>query len=113
MAETYIPKDLDDCFKTLIKLFTPENLERVKNNPVENMNCYHHGTGRWLRNEWGLWEDSRLAKWFNEKGIHHADDMSGIIFTSFWRELNSEPIKLDEQIQYYQDFWEAQNGDKT
>jgi len=32
--------------------------------------------------------------------------MSGIILTSFWREANSQPIKLEEQIKEYQDFWE-------
>lgn len=113
MVETYIPKNLDDCFKTLVKLFSPEEIEKVKNKTEENMNSYHHGTGRWLRNEWGLWQDSRLAKWFNEKGIHHADDMSGIILASFWRDINSEPIKLDEQIKYYQDYWTKKDADKT
>lgn len=109
MAETYIPKDLDDCFKTLVKLFSPEEIEKVKNKTEENMNSYHHGTGRWLRNEWGLWQESKLVKWFNEKGVYHADDMSGIILASFWREINSEPIKLDEQIKHYQDYWAEKN----
>ena len=33
------------------------------------------------------------------------DDMSGIILDSFWRHLNQKPIKLDEQVKYYQDYW--------
>jgi hypothetical protein len=59
----------------------------------------------WLRNNWGLWKGSRLSKWFNEKGIQAPDDMSGIILDSFWRHLNGKPLKLDEQIKYYQDYW--------
>jgi len=31
--------------------------------------------------------------------------MSGIILDSFWRQLNGKPIKLDEQIKHYQDYW--------
>ena len=58
-----------------------------------------------MRNNWALWKGSELSRWFNEKGIHHPDDMSGIIFDSFWRHLNNQPLKLEEQIKYYQDYW--------
>ena len=112
MSEIYIPKDLDDCFAELIKLFSHEEVEKVKNGTEENMASYHHGTGRHLRNEWGLWSESRLAKWFNQQGIHHADDMSGIILDSFWRHINSNPIDLEEQIKLYQDFWEEADKKK-
>jgi len=67
---------------------------------------YHHSLGRVMRNSWELWQDSTLKRYFNEIGIFHPDDMSGIIITSFQRHLKSEPIKLDEQVQFYKDFWE-------
>jgi len=69
------------------------------------MNLYHMSMGLWMRNNWGLWKGSRLAKWFNAQGIIHPDDMSGIILTSFWRHLNNKPIGLDEQVKFYQDWW--------
>ena len=106
MSDTYIPKNLKDSIDTLVGMLSDEDFLSFKNGTEEEMQGQHHFLGRYLRNEWGLWQESRLAKWFNNKGIHHADDMSGIILTSFWRELNSEPIKLDEQIKHYQDFWE-------
>lgn len=31
--------------------------------------------------------------------------MSGIILDSYARHLKDEPIKLEEQIKYYQDYW--------
>jgi hypothetical protein len=55
--------------------------------------------GLTIRNCWGLWGHSRLAKYFNELGIDHPDDMSGIILTSLWRELNHLPMDLAGQIQ--------------
>ena len=58
----------------------------------------HFPFGMWIRNEWGLWKNSDLKKYFLEKGIEHPDDMSGIIFTSYHRFLNNEPIELNEQI---------------
>jgi hypothetical protein len=33
--------------------------------------------------------------------------MSGIILHSFWRHLNAQPIKLDEQVAYYQKYWKV------
>lgn len=104
-AEVYIPKDLDDCFVELRRILPEKTVEQMKNGPEKDMVGYHHGLGRWLRNNWGLWKGSRLSKWFNDKGIQHPDDMSGIILDSFWRHLNGQPIKLDEQIKHYQDYW--------
>jgi hypothetical protein len=101
----YIPKDLDECFDELKKKLSEKQVEKMKNGREEEMFRYHHGLGRWLRNKWGLWKGSRLSRWFNDKGIRHPDDMSGIIFISFWRHLNNRPINLESQIKHYQDYW--------
>ena len=106
MREEYIPKDLEDCFVELKNILNREDMAEVTIGKEENMVSYHHGLGRYLRNKWGLWGESRFAKWFNIQGIKHADDMSSIILNSFWRYLNSKPVKLDEQVKFYQDYWE-------
>lgn len=103
--DIYIPKDLDDCFTELRKILPKETVEKMKIGTEEDMIQYHMGLGMWLRNSWIRRKDSRLGKWFVEKGIRHPDDMSGIILNSFWRHLNNQPIKLDEQIKHYQDYW--------
>lgn len=103
--EVYIPQDLDDSFAELKKILPKEVVEKMKTGPEKDMVSYHHGLGTSLRNNWGLWQGSRLSKWFNDKGIKHPDDMSGIILDSFWRHLNEKPLKLDEQIKGYQDYW--------
>lgn len=100
-----IPKDLDDCFDQLKKKLKPEDLAKMKSGTEEDMIQYHFGLGMWMRNNWGLRKGGRLATWFNDKGIHHPDDMSGIILDSFWRHLNAKPIDLDKQIKHYQDYW--------
>jgi len=104
--ETYVPKDLDDCFTELDKKLSKEDIEKIKGgSEQQTIGLYHFGLGRWMRNNWGLWGGSRLSKWFKEKGVWHPDHMSSIILTSFWRHLNNKPIMLDEQIRHYQDFW--------
>jgi len=108
--EAYIPKDLDECLVQLEKLLKPENIEKMRSGTEKDMIQYHFSLGRWMRNNWGLWGGSRLAKWFNTQGIEHPDDMSGIILNSFWRHLNNKPIKLDQQVKYYQDYWNQQKS---
>jgi len=104
--QVYIPKSLNECFSELKRLLTRKELADFKSVKEEEISVYHMGLGRWIRNNWGLWAgDSRLAKYFKDKGINNPDDMSGIILTSFYRYLNNKDIKLDEQIQYYQDYW--------
>ncbi len=100
-----IPKTLEECFPILKNNLQQEDLIFIKNSIDEYENPFHFSLGMQLRNEWRLWHDSELAKWFNEKGIFHADDMSGIILISFKRWLSGENILLEEQIKNYQDYW--------
>ena len=75
--DVYVPKDLDDCFAQLKKILKPEEVEKIKRGTEDGMSKYHFGLGLWMRNNWQLWKGGRLAKWFNEKGIHHPDDIVG------------------------------------
>ncbi len=104
--EIYIPKDLEDAHRELEKLFPKVELEKIKASEDESvMNPYHLGFGTWLRNNWGLWNGSRLRDYFNEMGIYHPEDMSGILFDTFWRKLHNQPLQLEEQVQLYKGFW--------
>lgn len=103
--EIYIPKDLDDCFVQLKKLLKPEETEQLRSGTEDDVNLCHLGFGMWIRNNWGLWRGSRLAKWFNARGVEHPDDMSGIIFHTFWCHLNGKPLRLEERIARSQSYW--------
>ena len=104
---TYIPIDLDDCLKQLDKIFADSSKVKIKSMSEDHFSARMHlNFGIWMRNNWELWRGSRLSKFFNERGIYHPDDMSGIILDSYYRYLTGQDIKLTEQIKYYQDFWE-------
>ncbi len=101
----YVPKNLDECFSELKKMLNRELIEEMRTGNEADMTQYHHGLGMWLRNNWGLWGGSRLKQYFNNLGVNHPDDMSGIILDSFWRNLNHKPVELESQIKYYQEYW--------
>jgi len=107
----YVPRDLDDCIVQLNKYLDPTDIEKMKSGSEDDMGQYHFSLGMGLREAWGLWRGSRLGQWFNTQGIFHPDDMSGIILDSFWRQLNGKPIRLEEQVKHYQDYWKKQRQD--
>ena len=103
----YIPKNLEDCFVQINSIWCDSIKIKVKNwSEDEFTGKVHLGFGMWMRNNWRLWGGSRLSKYFNDIGIYHPDDMTGIILDSYHRHLNNKEIKLEEQIKYYQDYWE-------
>ena len=102
---------LEVVFKKMSDILTNDfddmSIEKYKNLDEEYATTVgHHTLGRALRNEWGLWEKNELTDWFNSIGIHHADDMSAIITTSFHRHINDKDIDLDGQVLEYKNYWE-------
>lgn len=103
----YIPKDLEDCFVQINTFWNDSIKVKVKNWEEEEFTGKAHlGFGMWMRNNWQLWGGSRLSKYFNDLNIYHPDDMSGIILVSYHRHLNNKEIRLEEQVKYYQNYWE-------
>ena len=102
----YIPIDLADCFKQIDSFWSDSIQNEVKQWSEDKFTGRAHmGFGMWMRNNWQLWAGSRLSAYFNNMGIHHPDDMSGIILASYHRYLRGEPIELEAQIKMYQDYW--------
>ncbi len=98
----YIPKDLTDCFQQIDSFWDDSTKTMVKScTEDEFVAKSHHGFGMWIRNNWGLWTGSRLSKYFNEKGIDHADYMSGAILKNYHRYLNGQDIEISTSEPQY------------
>lgn len=105
----YIPYDLNDCFRQLDSMLNIRLKEEFKKvGEGEALGMYHMGLGLGMRNSWNLWNGSRLSVYFNNMGINHPDDMSGIVLTSYHRFLNNKEIKLEEQVESYKQYWKKQ-----
>ena len=100
--------DLDSAIEWTTELLKEDpEFESFINYPEEKFEgTAHHGFGTYLRNTLKLWYDGPVVPWFNEKGIHHADDMSGIIMTSLHRKYHGRHIRLSDQIDHYRNYWE-------
>jgi hypothetical protein len=101
------PSNLEEAFEVLKDDLAPNEQIEIMNMPKEKLCRLHSNLGRWIRNNWKLWQDGPMKIYFNNLGIHHADDMSGIIIESFWHHLRNEPLDLDNQVNYYQEFWKS------
>jgi hypothetical protein len=105
--DDYVPNDLNSAIEYLNCVWDEDSkAELINKDEDEVMAELHFGTGLSIRNGWGLWAgENELVKYFNSLGIHNPDDMSGIILTSFYRQLNDMEIRLDEQVAHYVEYW--------
>lgn len=98
------PTNLSEAVEAL-KQITPEEVtQKIKDGEIDPGRS-HFGFGMKIRNHWGFWSGSKLRDWFFEKGIRHADDMSGIILETFKRELKAEDWDVEGQIAHYREYW--------
>jgi hypothetical protein len=102
------PTNLDECFIALKEMLPPEDIQVFSEMKINEIARLHHGLGRWIRNNWDLWQGGALAEYFKSLGLSHPDDMSGLILESFWHHLRNEPLDIAAQIKAYQEYWHKQ-----
>ena len=83
--KTEIPTNLREAIKNLDSLIS----EADKRFLVEHgALAVHHSLGRWIRNNWGLWEDHSELKFNMVKlGFIHSDDISNFIIEEYIKHL--------------------------
>lgn len=80
-----IPESLEEAIAELKATLHPEYLDEIKATPMDEFTATaHFGLGSWLRNNWGLWRQSKLAR---SMGGFDADGLSDRILKEFWRSL--------------------------
>jgi hypothetical protein len=83
--ESKIPATLAEAHAALERILSPQMPAEIDAMPSESRTIqYHMGLGAALRNSWGLWHGSPLAKHMQELGFTHPDTMSGVILETFW-----------------------------
>jgi len=93
IPQVYIPRDLSDCIRQLDSMLSPEDKAYIQSGK-----SVHFTLGMWMRNNWGLWAGSRLQTYFTGNGIHHPDDMSGVILDCYVLHLNGEKVNYKRML---------------
>ena len=108
--EKKIPTTLAEAHAELERIFSAEDLAEIDAMPSEDgMIRYHHGLGTSMRNAWGLWRNSALAKYMRELGFTHTDDMSGVILATFWCKRHGQDFRLEARAAKYKRYWDDRN----
>ncbi|WP_430906558.1 hypothetical protein [Maribacter sp. 2-571] len=85
---------LIDAIDKLQKDFSEEELKIFREqNEVKILNSYHFT---------GDIDDPLLKEYFYSNNIKNIEYIGNILYTSLHRKLNNEPIRIDEQIKFYQ-----------
>jgi len=106
ISDDNTPRDLDEAIEHLKNGFGDRMIQHILSSEEDDfVTESHFSIGLDIRNNWRLWQGSTLSVWFNDRNIHHPDDMSGIILTSLHRKLHNKVIDLKDQIKVYVDYW--------
>lgn len=104
LSGVYIPKDLEESFRELIRLSPKESLEKMAAAP-ETLAAkkLHLGLGKWMAHNWSFYEGSRFSAYLKSLGISYPDDMIEFTIISFHRHLNNRDIEIEERAKIYID----------
>ncbi len=100
------PKTLAQAHEVLEAQLSPKTLREIDAMKTEgDMIAFHHGQGRSMRNDWGLWGGSPLFTHMQSLGFTHPDDMSSVILATFWCKRHKKPFRLEERAKKYKLYW--------
>jgi len=106
-----VPSTATEALQMFVEALDDEEKQALKDVKEDQVAIFHNSIGQDIRNNWSMWvKDTPLVNNFKLLGITHPDDMSAIILTSAHRLLHKKPIKLKEQITYYQEYWKKEIG---
>lgn len=103
-----VPKTLDEAVKMVLDGIPQEERTRLQAEGAQDFaTLTHHGLGRWLRNNWSLWDkEMPLHRHFVDvHGIGHPDDMSGLILRCVASDICGYPRNIQDEIAHFHAHW--------
>src|SRR5512138_3342252 len=96
-----IPRDLPSALDELDRLLPPGLRADLAAAPREEHARRSPELGRWIRSNWGLYQNSPLAAWFENIGVLSPDDMAGIVLLGLWWRLQGAPFEVEQLLASY------------
>lgn len=110
---TKVPETLSECFTALNQLLNIGEQDRIMMSKEDDLIVYHHGLGRFIRNEWGLWAKGPLFKNLTDLGFIHPDDMSMAIIEAYRAHMRKESYDLEAKIKSYKAYWDKVENEQV
>lgn len=107
-----VPETLAECFVALSQLLSDGEQDRIMMIPEKDLCLFHHGLGRFIRNEWGLWAGGPLKDHFKNLGFIHPDDVSSTIIEAYRAHLRKETFDINSKIKYYKEYWDKVDNEQ-
>lgn len=105
-----LPRTIEECCIEIDEMISEHEKNLVlKWTEDEFISEVHHSYGRWIRNNWGLWQDSDLKVYLEKLGLKHADDMSSIILRCYWHEIRNKRYNIETMIKEYNEYWRGKD----
>lgn len=83
-----VPSNYQEAFTELDLIFTDQEKEALRSGETQVTEFILH-FGMQLKEYWGLWKDSEMAKFMRKQEIEHPDHMITAIFASYVEYLQS------------------------
>jgi hypothetical protein len=83
-----VPRNLEQAYLALDDMFTDAEKSSLREGEV-SPNDMVLTFGMQLKEYWGLWQNSHLAKHLRQRNVDHPDHMVTVIFEGYKRYLNS------------------------
>jgi hypothetical protein len=108
------PATFDEAVQRLHTCISDVEAIRSSSKSVDQLvTSAHHGLGRQIRNDWGLWSGGPrkpLKEDMERLGFTHPDDMSGAILRRFVSEVRGEPYNVEDNVRDCAAYWAKANG---
>ena len=79
----------------------PEAAEKLKHMTRQEIRLLTPAFGQGVRNEFGLWQDNEITRFFKSTGLDHPDYMSAPFTIGFVAYLNSQSADMAEIARQY------------
>lgn len=100
------PTTLEDAIEILVSYLEKNDIDYIDNNTCEDVSIeFHHSMGRFLRNNWGLWDSNEFTKHMNSLGFFHADDISATVIEALWHHRNNKVFDIETKKAEYEAHW--------
>lgn len=108
----YIPFDFDDAVRELETLLDEKDKAYIRDSMAlgELEGEGHFGVGMFIRNRWGLWQNSRLAKYFEQRRFYHPDNMSDIVLEGIDYKLHGKVYDFNAMVKREDSLYRARKS---